>query len=468
MRFALAAAALATGLLAATAPRAADFDTGQIPDPKILLPHGPATQVIMLLSSEAGWSASDSATAEHLRAAGAAVVGIDLPSYIAKLDDQSKDCVYLVADFERLGHALERASGSSTFHAPVVAGAGEGGALAIDILAQTPADTLGGAIAVDPAAAQTLKSDLCTKATRNQVAGGGSTYSLPAGAQPAPLTLVLSAQAPAAATARADALTAAGVSFTRQQVPGSAAEALGTVLRAAVPPASDKGDAPAVVELPTTPTHDTLAIMISGDGGWRDIDKQIAGVLQSSGVPTVGLDALRWFWTTRTPQETADEIARLVDTYTTRWNVSKVLLTGYSFGADVLPETYLALPPETASRVAQVSLLAPSQQADWQITVEGWFGSSSSKARPTGAALAQMPPAVIQCIQGEEEDDSACPALAKSGVETIVTKGGHHFDGDYKALAAKILAGLATRENPPGPAAEASAPATSTTPVANP
>ena len=87
----------------------------------------------------------------------------------------SKDCVYLVADFERLGpRARARERRHRRFHAPLVAGAGEGGALAIDILAQTPADTLGGAIAVDPAAGQPLKTDLCTKAARNAADGGGS------------------------------------------------------------------------------------------------------------------------------------------------------------------------------------------------------------------------------------------------------------------------------------------------------
>ena len=185
-----------------------------------------------------------------------------------------------------------------------------------------------------------------------------------------------------------------------------------------------------------------MAIMISGDGGWRDIDKQVAGVLQAQGVPVVGLDSLRWFWSTRTPQETAAEIAHLIDVYTERWGVGKVVLAGYSFGADVLPEAYLALPPEAQDRVAQISLLAPSQQADWQITVSGWLGAASSKARPTGPALARMPPGKLQCIQGQEETDSACPALAASGAEVIVTKGGHHFDGDYKALAGHILDGL--------------------------
>ena len=151
-----------------------------------------------------------------MRDAGAAVVGIDLPAYLAALDAAGKDCVYLVADFERLGHAVERATGATTFHAPLVAGTGEGGALALDILAQTPADTLGGAFAADPAAAVPLGTALCTDAARSRGADG-SAYALPAGAPPAPLTVVLSADAPAASAARTASLLASGVVLNVRQ-----------------------------------------------------------------------------------------------------------------------------------------------------------------------------------------------------------------------------------------------------------
>ncbi len=421
------------------------FDPGQIPDPVILLPDGPATGAVLMFSSDAGWSPADGALAARLRSAGAAVVGIDLPAYLAALDAEGTDCVYLVGDFEQLGHQLERATGATTFHAPVIAGTGEGGALALDILTQTPADTLGGAIVADPAAAVPLQTALCTDATRTQ-GPQGSSYALPAGAPPAALTLVLGADAPPAAAARAGTLAAAGVVFDERTAAGAAAGAYGDALVAAVSAGAGAGDAPAIEELPATPTRGTMAIMISGDGGWRDLDRSVAGVLQARGVPTVGLDALRWFWSPRTPAETAAEIARLIDVYTARWGVGKVLLAGYSFGADVLPETYLALPPEAQARVVQVSLLGPSQQADWQITVSGWLGSASSAARPTGPALARMPAGLVQCIHGQDETDSACPALKGSGAEVIRTEGGHHFDGDYQALAARILDGLGRRE----------------------
>lgn len=435
-------AAVAAG--PALADQAPTFDTGQIPDPVILLPDGPAQGSLFLFSSEDGWNSEDDALAARLQAEGAAVVGIDLPGYLESLDAEGKDCVYLVSDFESLGHQLERATGSTTFHTPIVAGSGQGGALAINILAQTPFDTLGGAIAADPSDGVPLDTQFCSPQPR--VAGtDGWVYALPAGNQPAPLTVVLTQGATAESMGRVASLSAAGVTFGVDAADDASSPTFADAVAAALARAAGTGNAAAVVELGTTPTLGVMAIVLSGDGGWRDLDRQVAGVLQSKGIPTVGLDTLRWFWSGRTPEETGAELARLVDLYTDKWKVSKVMLVGYSFGADVLPAGYLAMPAEARAKVAQVSLLGVATTGDWQITVSGWLGKTSSTARPTGPALAQLPPALVQCIHGAEEDDSACPGLEGTGVEIITTKGGHHFDGNYQALAQQIIDGFERR-----------------------
>jgi type IV secretory pathway VirJ component len=444
MRSLVLAAALAAPLAAGAADAPA-FDPGQLPDPVVLMPDGPATGTVFLISGAAGWGDAEAALAARLQHANAAVVGIDLPKYRAKLDAEGKDCVYLVADFERIGHAIERIAGGGTFHAPLLAGIGEGGALAIDVLAQTPADTLGGVVAANPTAGQILKTALCTGIPRTPAADGGSYYPLAAGAQPAALTVVLGADAAPAAGARADALAAAGTSLSRKDSPEPGASALGDAIASTVAAAAVAGDAPSIVELRATPTRDTMAIMLSGDGGWRDLDNTVADLLQSQGVPTVGLDSLRWFWSERTPEETGRELARLIDVYTDRWNVRRVILAGYSFGASVLPAAFHAMPPESRAKVAEIALLAPGETADWQITVSGWLGSASSDATPVGADLAAMPAPLVQCFYGTKEGDSACPALAGTGAELVETAGGHHFDGDYSALAGRILAGLDRR-----------------------
>ncbi|RYE72027.1 MAG: virulence factor family protein, partial [Hyphomicrobiales bacterium] len=196
--------------------------------------------------------------------------------------------------------------------------------------------------------------------------------------------------------------------------------------------------------LETKPTRDTMAIIYSGDGGWRDIDKEIGQAFQDEGMPTIGVDALRYFWSERTPKETAADLSRIIEFYTKRWGVKHVLLVGYSFGADVLPTTYNLLPAADKAKVAELSLLALSKSANFQISVMGWLGVDDDDASNV-AQVAKIDAKLIQCVYGTEDDDTICPDLKASGAELIPTEGGHHFDGDYSAIGAKILAGLDAR-----------------------
>ena len=51
----------------------------------------------------------------------------------------------------------------------------------------------------------------------------------------------------------------------------------------------------------------------------------------------------------------------------------------------------------------------------------------------------------VDCIYGKDEDQDPCPMLAASGVESIGIDGGHHFDGDYEAIAGRIIQSLQGR-----------------------
>jgi type IV secretory pathway VirJ component len=204
-----------------------------------------------------------------------------------------------------------------------------------------------------------------------------------------------------------------------------------------------------LVTLPTPTPGPIMAIFYSGDGGWRDLDKQIGKNLQASGIPVVGFDTLRFFWDRRTPEEAANSLAVAIGHFSRAWNTPNVLLVGYSFGADMLPFAVNRLPEAERGKIRQISLLAPGTAADFEIHVSGWLGGSPhGDALPIAPELQRLDPRLLQCFYGaDDKDESACVLL--SHAEVIETEGGHHFDGDYAALTRRIVDGLVRRGSLP-------------------
>src|SRR5436309_4433059 len=116
-----------------------------------------------------------------------------------------------------------------------------------------------------------------------------------------------------------------------------------------------------VVEVPATHgTSDTLVVLVSGDGGWAAIDKSISRVLADNGMPVVGLNALQYFWTRRTPESASRDLQAILERYFARWKKQRVLFIGYSRGADVLPFMIARLPAELRAKTRLLALLGPS------------------------------------------------------------------------------------------------------------
>ena len=426
-----------------------DYQTGLIPSPKVMLPNqGNKLQGMVFLVSDAqGWGAKEEAQAQALLASGSAVVGIDFPSYIKSLDAEQDECVYMISDIEDLSQQVQRRIGNPSYRHPIIAGIGEGGALVLAMISQTPNETINEAIAVDPLAGIPVTKELCTPAEK-QVAGNRSVYEFSDGALPAAVTIISTSAADAAGKAHGQRLKQEHPEVRLTDSGATPEVALSQALNTSIA-AQTKNNQP--LDLPLTildakPAMNTMAIIYSGDGGWRDIDSEVGGYLQSQGIPTVGLDALRYFWSERTPQGTADDLAKIIQHYRHQWSVQNVILIGYSFGADVLPATYNRLPPSDRARIKQISLLGFSDKVDYEISVTGWLGvASAGKGGRTMTDIVKIDPKIIQCVYGTDEDDDPCPTLKDKGIETIGIEGGHHFDEDYQALGRRIRDSLQKR-----------------------
>ena len=200
-----------------------------------------------------------------------------------------------------------------------------------------------------------------------------------------------------------------------------------------------------VVEVPAGQTTDTVTLFLSGDGGWRDLDRDVAGEMAKLGYPVVGIDTLRYYWQHKTPEQSAIDLSELMQHYRQKWGTKRFVLTGYSFGADVLPAIYNRLPAEDQQRVDAVILLAFARSGSFEIEVEGWLGKEGQEA-PTGPEMARMPAAKVVCIYGvEEADESGCTEHTAVG-EHLKLPGGHHFDENYPALAKRLIGEIETRQ----------------------
>ena len=206
-----------------------------------------------------------------------------------------------------------------------------------------------------------------------------------------------------------------------------------------------QGAAMPVIEHPSAQPADTLTLFYSGDGGWRDLDRASAEHMAAAGYPVVGIDTLRYYWQHKSPEQSAADLSRLMQQYRDKWQVKRFVLAGYSFGADVLPAIYNRLPASDQQQVDTMLLLAFARSGSFEIAVSGWLGKDGAEA-PTGPELRKVPAAKVYCIYGSEETaESGCTEAGAPG-EQLMIKGGHHFDGDYAALAQKMLAAIKARQ----------------------
>jgi type IV secretory pathway VirJ component len=211
-----------------------------------------------------------------------------------------------------------------------------------------------------------------------------------------------------------------------------------TLLLVALAAAPEIRDLP-ISEVIAKAPSDRIAVLLTGDGGWSGpLDRGLAAQLAERGVSTAGFDCLRYFWHRRSPEQAAEDLARVMRHYLSAWHAQHVVLIGYSFGADALPFIVRRLPPELREHVATLNLLGPSSSASFEIHLTGWIPGVKSTGEPVAPELLSLDVPTL-CLYGEGDREALCPELPADRVTIDRIGSGHHFSADYTALADRIL-----------------------------
>ena len=204
---------------------------------------------------------------------------------------------------------------------------------------------------------------------------------------------------------------------------------------------SDVRDLP-VIELRAKGPSQTLAIVLSGDGGWADIDRQIGQTLAERGVDVIGFDDRAYLRTgKRDADGTGADVQRVAAHYMSAWNDQRLILVGYSRGAAFAPFVATRLSPDLRRRLALVAMLGLEKHAGFRYRFSDlWATRSNPKDPPILPELERLRGTNMLCVYGTKEDESLCREVDPALVYPVSREGGHHFDSDYRSLTDLILA----------------------------
>ncbi|HEY2678574.1 MAG TPA: AcvB/VirJ family lysyl-phosphatidylglycerol hydrolase [Steroidobacteraceae bacterium] len=436
----------------AAAAEPAHLDHGRFKNLVVYSPAQAPADFALFLSGDEGWSATEDSLAQQLVLQGAMVVGIDTAQFKSALTQDGAQCVFPDGDLENLSHFVQAYFHNPSYLSPLLVGVSSGASLSFAMLAQAPRDTFAGALTVGFCPHLNLDKPLCKGSglefTKTSHTAGVDLLPIKSLGNPWVTLQTPASLACPAASVRAfvsEVRGAAVANLTDVGVkPFSAAFAKLAAAKSSsrlAPPPAALGELP-IVEVPAqpgSPSSDSFAILMSGDGGWAGLDQDVAAALSAKGIPVVGLDSLRYYWTARTPDSLAADTDRMIRFYLSRFAKKRVLLVGYSQGADVLPFAVNRLPAVTKSQVALLAIMGMSEHALFEFHVSSWISDDNSGplTLPEVNRISGMP---VLCVYGEDEHDSLCPKLDATRFKVVKLKGGHHFDGDYAALAGQILA----------------------------
>ena len=179
----------------------------------------------------------------------------------------------------------------------------------------------------------------------------------------------------------------------------------------------------------------TMLVFITGDGGYNDFSKSLLSYFSQEGYPRLVIDAKKYFWKKKNPQEAGREFERYIDHFKKEWDCDQIYLVGHSFSAGVLPFILSNFSDPLKKSIRHVTYLSPDQYASFEVTVSTML---NWKQKPNGyevlaevLKLKQFPSTYVFCKEGEED---LVKMFRNAGLKVDVLAGPHNYNRDFKTI----------------------------------
>lgn len=183
-------------------------------------------------------------------------------------------------------------------------------------------------------------------------------------------------------------------------------------------------------------------LYLSGDGGENSFSKSFIQQLGNNGYPVIFFNSFKYFWSKKTPQQAAADVQKVIQHYKGQWKAQKLIVIGYSFGADVVPFILNRFSKETYASVRNIVLMSPSKTTDFEVHVTELFGKGKNTGNSVAAEINKLSQKPLLIVDGEEEDDNLDATTLTIPYKLLKLKGGHRYDSNTAEVANAIFKNL--------------------------
>lgn len=192
-----------------------------------------------------------------------------------------------------------------------------------------------------------------------------------------------------------------------------------------------------------TDTNTTLVILLTGDGGWADADEKVANGLRARGAAVVGLNMRSYLGDRKSPDRVAADVACLAELYGRRWRRTRLMLLGYSRGADIAPFVASRWPAALREKLNMVALVSLALNANFKFHfIDLLRDIKRDDDVPVIPQIAKLRGLRVICVYGVHEDTSGCRGADPLLMQSFGRPGGHRLTDGFEGVAEILSAGL--------------------------
>ena len=186
-----------------------------------------------------------------------------------------------------------------------------------------------------------------------------------------------------------------------------------------------------------------LVMMVTGEAGLTEFEEALAQALATTGDGVLLLDSREYLRAARSPAQVASAASATIQRYAQTWNRQRLVLVGYSRGADVAPFIANRLSKPVRETLDGLVMISPSGRASFELTLRDVV-----RLRPRATDLPVMPELErlrgtrLVCDYGGNERAAFCTRVDSTLARPVVRSGGHDLHAADGAQIARLITEL--------------------------